>query len=176
MRHAGEKSVKEQPMYQPYPTSGQMPEQPQRPPAPNSVQTAVKLMYAGAALSFIELILDLASISAVKTAIHKRFPNYTAAQLHTAEVSYIVFAVIASVIAIGLWIWMARANAAGRNYARITGTVFFGLNTLFLLLSVARPHVGIGLLLSLLVWLAGLGAVIMLWRKESGPYFTPRAQ
>jgi hypothetical protein len=26
------------------------------------------------------------------------------------------------------------------------------------------------------VWLAGLGAVIMLWRKESGPYFTPSAQ
>jgi hypothetical protein len=164
-------------MYQPYPTSGQgqMPES-QRPPAPNSVQTAVKLMYAGAALSFIELILDLVSIGSVKSAIHKRFPNYTAAQLHTAEVSYVVFAVIASVIAIGLWLWMARANAAGRNWARITGTVFFALNTLFFLLSVARPHASIGLVLSLLVWLVGLGAVIMLWRKESAPYFTPRAQ
>jgi hypothetical protein len=162
-------------MYQPYPTSGQMPE-PQRPSAPNSVQTAVKLMYAGAALSFLELVLNLATIGSVKTAIHKRFPDYTSTQLHTAEVSYVVFVAISAVIAIGLWLWMARANAAGRNYARITGTVFFALNTLFFLLSVARPHASVGLVLSLLVWLAGLGAVIMLWRKESGPYFTPRAQ
>jgi hypothetical protein len=162
-------------MYQPYPTSGQMPE-PRRPPAPNSVQTAVKLMYAGAALSFLELILDLVSIGSVKTAIHKKFPNYTSTQLHAAEISYIVVAVIASVIAIGLWLWMARANAAGRNYARITGTVFFGLNTLFFLVSLARPHAGVGLVFSALVWLVGLAAVIMLWRRESGPYFTPRAQ
>ena len=162
-------------MYQPYPTSGQMPE-PQRPPAPNSVQTAVKLMYAGAALSFIELAVNLVAISSVKTAIHKRFPNYTSTQLHAAEVSYVVVVVLSSVIAIGLWLWMARANAAGRNYARITGTVFFALNTLFFLLSIARPHASIGLVLSLLVWLVGLGAVIMLWRKDSGPYFTPRAQ
>ena len=162
-------------MYQPYPTSGQMPE-PQRPAAPNSVQTAVKLMYVGAALSFVELILNLAFIGSVKTAIHNKFPDYTSSQLHAAEISYVVFVVIAAVVAIGLWIWMARANATGHNYARITGTVFFGLNTLFLLLSVARPHASVGLVLSLLVWLAGLGAVIMLWRKESGPYFTPGAR
>lgn len=162
-------------MYQQYPSSGQMPE-PQRPPAPNSVQTAVKLMYAGAALSFIELVVNLTAIGSVKTAIHKSFPHYTSTQVHAAEVSYVVVVVLSSVIAIGLWLWMARANAAGRNYARITGTVFFGLNTLFFLLSLARPHASVGLVFSLLVWLVGLGAVIMLWRKESGPYFTPRAQ
>jgi hypothetical protein len=50
------------------------------------------------------------------------------------------------------------------------------LNTLFFLLSVARPHASIGLVLSLLVWLVGLGAVIMLWRKESGSFFSPRGQ
>jgi hypothetical protein len=162
-------------MYQPYPSSGQTPD-PQRPPAPNSVQTAVKLMYAGAALSFIELVVNLTAIGSVKTAIRKSFPHYTSTQVHAAEVSYVVVVILSSVIAIGLWLWMARANAAGRNYARITGTVFFGLNTLFFLLSLARPHASVGLVFSLLVWLVGLGAVIMLWRKESGPYFAPRAQ
>jgi len=39
-------------MYQSYPSTGEPPG-PQRPSAPNSVQTAVKLMYAGAALSLI---------------------------------------------------------------------------------------------------------------------------
>ncbi len=162
-------------MYQPYPTSGGMPE-PQRPAAPNSVQTAVKLMYAGAALSFIELVVSLATVSRLKSAILNKYPHYTSAQVHSAEVVIVAGVVVEAVIAIALWLWMARANSNGRNYARITGSVFFGLYTLFLLISLRRPSAGVGLIFALLVWLAGLGAVIMLWRRESGAYFTPREQ
>ena len=162
--------------YQQYPTSGQTPEPPQRPAAPNSVQTAVKLMYAGAALSLIELVVSLVTISSLKSAILKKFPHYTTAQVHSAEVAIVVGVVIEAVIAIGLWLWMARANSAGRNYARITGTVLFVVYTLFLLLDLRRPSVGIGLIFAALVWLAGLGAVIMLWRRESSEYFSPRAR
>ncbi len=162
--------------YQPYPTSGQTPEPQQRPTAPNSVQTAVKLMYAGAALSLIELIVSLVTIASLKSAILKKYPNYTSTQVHSAEVAIVAGVVIEAVIAIGLWLWMARASAAGRNYARITGTVLFAVYTLFLLLDLRRPSVGIGLVFAALVWLAGLGAVIMLWRRESSEYFTPRAQ
>ena len=163
-------------MYQEYPTSGQSQQPQQRPPAPNSVQTAVKLMYAGAALSFIELVVGLATIGSVRRAIQTAYPHYTSAQIHRLEVADIVIAVIVGVIAIGLWLWMARASAGGHNYARITGSVFFGLNTLFLLIGLARPHVGLGLVFSILVWLAGLGAVIMLWRRESGAYFSQPSQ
>jgi len=163
-------------MYQSYPTSGPSQDPQQRPAAPNSVQTAVKLMYAGAALSFIELVVGLATIGSVRRAIQKAYPHYSSAQVHRLEVADIVVAVIVGVIAIGLWLWMARASASGHNYARITGTVFFGLNTLFLLVGLARPHIGVGLVFSLLVWLAGLGAVIMLWRRESGAYFSRPAQ
>jgi hypothetical protein len=165
-------------MYQPYPTSGEQPPEPQRPPIPNSVQNAVKFMYAGAALSLIELVVGLVTIGSLKTAIEqagqRAGKHYTTSQIHTLEVTSVIFAVIVGVIAIGLWLWMARANQAGRSWARITGTVFFGLNTLFLFLSLARPHASVGLIFNLLVWLAGLGAVIMLWRKESAPYFSPR--
>ena len=163
-------------MYQPYPESTGEPPGSQRPPIPNSVQTAVKLMYAGAALSLIELIVGLITIGSVRSAIRKAFPHYTASQLHSAEVTSVVVGVVVGLISIGLWVWMARANGAGHNYARITGTVFFGLNTLFLLLSLARPHASVGLIFNILVWLVGLGAVIMLWRKESAPYFKPAAQ
>jgi hypothetical protein len=158
-------------MYQPYPSSGQTPE-PQRSSAPNSVQTAVKLMYAGAALSFIELVVILATIGSLRHTIVTHYPRYTPSQVHAAEVIAIVSVVLESVIAIALWLWMARANAAGRNYARITGTVFFGLNTLFVLVALSRPQASLGLVFNVLVWLAGLGAVIMLWRGESGPYFS----
>jgi hypothetical protein len=163
-------------MYEPYPSSTGEPAGPQRPSAPDSVQTAVKLMYAGAALSLVELIVGLITIGSVRSAIRKAFPHYTASQLHAAEVTSVAVGVVVGLISIGLWVWMARANGAGHNYARITGTVFFGLNTLFLLLSLARPHASLGFIFNILVWLVGLGAVIMLWRKESGPYFKPAAQ
>ena len=120
--------------------------------------------------------MSLVTISSLKSAILKKFPHYTTAQVHSAEVAIVVGVVIEAVIAIGLWLWMARANAAGRNYARITGTVLFVVYTLFLLLDLRRPSVGIGLIFAALVWLAGLGAVIMLWRRESSEYFSPRAR
>jgi hypothetical protein len=133
-------------------------------------------MYAGAALSLIELIVSLATIASLKSAILKKFPNYTSSQIHSAEVAIVAGVVIEAVIAIGLWLWMARASNAGRNYARITGTVLFAVYTLFLLLDLRRPSVGIGLIFAALVWVAGLGAVVMLWRKDSSEYFNLRAR
>jgi hypothetical protein len=166
-------------MYQPYPTSGET-NAPERPSAPASVQTAVKFMYAGAALSLIELVVGLATIGSLRSAIitagNKAGKHYTATQIHSLEVASVIFGVVAGVIAIGLWVWMARASASGHSYARIVGTVLFALNTLFIFIDLARPHVGFGLVLNLLVWLAGLGAVVMLWRRDSGPYFAKRAQ
>src|SRR3984893_4145639 len=151
-------------MYQPYPSPGQTPDS-QRPPIPNSVNTAVRLMYAGAGLSFIELLVGLVTISSVKAAIIKAYPRYTASQVHSLEVASIGIGVLVGVIAIALWLWMARANAAGRNYARITATVFFGLYTVFLLLSLARPHARLGLVFNVSGLLAGPGGGCMCsWR------------
>jgi hypothetical protein len=50
-------------------------------------------------------------------------------------------------------------------------SVLFGLNTLILLSSLARPHAALGVVLLGLVWLVGLGAVILLWLRDSSAYF-----
>src|ERR1035438_2635449 len=113
-------------MYQPYPSGGQVPEPPQRPGPPASVLSAVKLMYAGASLSAISLIATLATIGSLKSTILKRDPGFTTTQVHSAEVVVVAFAVIVGLISVGLWLWMARANKAGKNWARITSSVFFG--------------------------------------------------
>jgi hypothetical protein len=162
-------------MYQPYPSGGQVPE-PQRPEPPAPVLTAVKLMYAGAAVSAISLIATLLTIASLKTTIHNRSPNLTQTQLHTAEVAGVAFAVVLGLLGIGLWIWMASANKAGKNWARITATVFFGINTVSVLSAFSQPGTLLGRLISLVIWLIGLGAVLMLWRKESSVYFTALRQ
>ena len=157
-------------MYQPYPSAGQAPE-PVRPDPPDSVLTAVKLMYAGAIVSGLSLVVGLITIGSLRSELRKAYPNVTASQLHTIEVATVVFIVIFGLIGIGLWIWMAMANKRGGNWARITATVFFGLNTVSLLVGLARPEPLASRLVGLLIWLIGLGAVVMLWRSESTAFF-----
>ncbi len=64
--------------YQPYPSGGQ-PVEPIRPPAPAPVLTAVKLMYAGAAVSTVSLIISLVDVGGSKAAIRKARPSLSAA-------------------------------------------------------------------------------------------------
>jgi hypothetical protein len=66
-------------MYESYPSSGSMQER------PHTVRNAVRLMYAGAVLEVLALIIALVTRGSLKSAIFKRHPNYTLAQLHTAE-------------------------------------------------------------------------------------------
>jgi hypothetical protein len=165
-------------MYQPYPSGSQMPGQPQRPVAPAPVLMAVKLMYVGAGLSALVIVYALVTIGSLKSAILKAHPLYTTSQLNTAQTSAVVVAAVGGLITIGLWIWMARANGAGHKWARIVATVLFAINTLDLLITtvhskavtVVEAHAGIQLTFGAVIWLAGLGAFILLWRGESSQY------
>ena len=161
-------------MYQPYPTGGAEPE-PVQPTPPPSIQNAVRLMYVGAVVSAISLIVTLTTIGSLRTAIHKANPALSAAKLHSAETAAVVLAIVLGLIGIGLWIWMARANQAGKNWARITATVFFGLDTLSLLAALRQAEPALSRTISLLTWLVGLGAVILLWQKISSAYFAASA-
>ncbi len=156
-------------MYQPYPTGGAEPE-PQTPERPPSVQNAVWLMYAGAAVSAVVIIVALVTIGSTRSAIHADFPGYSASKVHKAATALVIYEVVIQVITIGLWLWMASANKAGKSWARIVSSVLFGLNTLIIVSSLARPHAALGIVLLALVWLVGLGAIILLWRRESSAY------
>jgi hypothetical protein len=166
-------------MYQPYPSAGQAPEPARREPPP-SVVMAVRLMYAGAVVSAVSLVVGLATVGSLRTSLHKSRPSLTPTQLHDLQNIVVVGSVVIGLISIGLWVWMALMNKAGKSWARIVATVLFGLDTVFLLLGVARAGAAASSLVSILIWLIGLGAVILLWRKDSSEYITaqsaPRAR
>ena len=161
-------------------------------PAP--VRNAVTLMNAAAAVIAVTLIVAAALIGGTKAALHTANPGLTAAQARDLNL-LIALALVSGLIAIGLWLWLARANSQGRNWARILSTVLFGLATLEL----ARPYPGrrlghfvlggqvqpvihygpgvaaLALAAPALAWLAGLAAVWLLWRPAASAYFTSRA-
>jgi hypothetical protein len=159
--------------YQPYPSTGK-PVEPDRGEAPPSVRNAVKLMYGGAAISVVSLVISLISIGSIKSAIRTQFPKYTTTQVNNAFTSFLVVVIVSAVLGIGLWLWMARANGQGRNWARITSSVLFAVYTLELLLGLRGPKTALSLVFPVLTWLVGLGAIILLWRKESSDFFKPR--
>ena len=161
-------------MVQPDPSAGQAPE-PVRPGPPPSVVMAVRLMYTGAVVSALSLIVGLATVGSLRNSLHKAQPSLTAAQLHNLQTVVVVGSVFIGLISIGLWVWMALMNKAGKAWARIVATVLFGLDTIFLLLGVARAGAAAGTLVSIVTWLIGLGAVIYLWRKDASAYFSPQA-
>ena len=134
------------------------------------------LMYAGAALSAISLIVVVASRHSIETVIRKASATtLTQNQVHQLAIAAITIAAVESLIAIGLWLLMAWANRGGKSWGRIMASVLFGLNTLFLLLGFTRASASLSLAFSILVWLIGLAAIVLLWRKESSEYFaTPR--
>jgi hypothetical protein len=170
-------------MYQPSPPSGQ-PAGPLPPAVPAPVRTAVKLMYAGAAISAAGLITGLALIIIdINAAARGRFlgDSLTSPQARPFVITvWIVFGL--GVIA--LWLWMARANGRGRNWARILSTVLFGLATLQLFGVFAQPpsptgfgatvlYYG-GTALFVAAWLSGVAAVWLLWRPAASTFFKPQ--
>jgi len=172
-------------MYQPYPGSDQPLEQsgqigaPVRPPIPQSVTRAVQVMYLGAVASLIGIIIELLTRHSLRTFIAnhatRNGSRLTAAQVADTYHAELVVLVVVGLIAVALWIWMAQMNQRGRNWARITSTVFFAIETISALTAVSGvgqlAGAGAGRFYGLLVWLIGLGAIILLWQRSSTQYF-----
>ena len=160
-------------MVQRYPSSDK-PVELERLPAPPPVVNAVKLMYVGAAVSTVSLIISLADISGTKAAIIKAKPSLSATQVNQLNTFIISLAIVSGLVGIALWLWMARANSQGKNWARILSTVLFCLATLDLVGVFGEPKTALGLIFPVLTWLVGLGAVFLLWRPESTAFFKPQ--
>jgi len=155
---------------------------PRVPRSARTVQAAVRLMCAGAAISAAELVTVLAVIIAnIRVATHGGpfFGRDPATHKPLVITVWIVF----GLVGVFLWLWMARANGQGRNWARIVSTVLFVLATLELGGAFTRPvsYAGFGvtvlyygsIVLSVAGWLVGGAAVWLLWRPASDVFFKP---
>ena len=154
-----------------------------QPPSP--VRAAVRLMYAGAAMSILTAFVNLLTRSGLKSAIEQGLssasrihglPRLTPGQVNSSVTAGIVMAVIVSVFGAFLWVFIARASRDGQWSARITATGLFGLGTLALLigpadLSARGPASRATEACLLAVWLIGLAVIVLLWRRSSGKFF-----
>ena len=160
-------------MYQRYPGDAAQSREPS-PPAtvPQSVLRAVRVMYVGLAASLLGIVVDLTTLSATRSAILKRNPGYTAVQLNNAEHLEIGLFIAGGLIGAALWLWMAQSCRAGKSWARVVSTVFFGIDTLSVLVgATAVQGGGLSRIYGFIVWAIGLIAIILLWQRASSAYF-----
>jgi hypothetical protein len=136
------------------------------------VINAVRLMYAGAAYTAVWAV----GVILAGAGIIRHHPIYTSTGDH--RLAGLIFGIVfVAVIEIALWLVIAQACRQGRKWARITGTVLFGLDTLGLLSVVANSTAGFGpvKLLTVAGWLIGCAAVVYLWQRPSSTFFATRA-
>ena len=144
------------------------------------MRNAVRLMWVGAAISLISLIVTFATRDTLKSqlqdSVRNSGQNVTQNQLDAAFAAAIAFSIIITLIEIGLWLWMAWKNGQGRQWARIVATVLGVLNVIFTLLSfVGNRATGGARILSAIDLVIAIAILVLLWRKESSDFYQARS-
>jgi len=164
---------------------------PSVPASARTVRAAVRLMYAGAAISTVNLILVLAVTADAKvyhTVLGHRLTAAQARELNLTTLGITVL-IVAALIPVALWLWMAWKTGQGRNWAR---GLFLGLLVLsaqhpvFGAVATEHPVFGVlgtagireglvpvvfGPIIPVLTWLVGIAAVLLLELRASGAFF-----
>lgn len=151
-----------------YPGGGPVSSPVTHPPA--SVRNALTAMLAGACLTVVSFAFNMVEASRILA----RDTVAVGSQLQALHAVLWGSLIIGGLIDTGLWLWIAWASRAGHNWARITGTVFFGVASLSLVTLALPTVIPVAKVLQLLTWAAGLAAVISLWRPESTAFFNLR--
>jgi hypothetical protein len=159
----------------PGPAASSVPAASSPPDIPKSVMIAVRLMYAGAVVTAIVMVISVIAAAAGLKALRASHPHATAAHLHSYQTALITSAIVFGLIEIAMWLIMARTNRAGAKWARMAATVLFVFATWnFVGVFLGKIKI-IGIAYSGVTWLVGLAAIVYLWQRTSGEYFTAQA-
>jgi len=142
---------------------------------PASIALAVKLMYVGAALSLLGIIVTFLSRDTIRDSVEKASRDatkpMTSDQMDAAVALGVGFGIVLGLIGVALWLWMAVVNGRGRKWARVVATVFFGLSVLSLLGSLVQKPPVLSLVLGLVSLLLGAYIIVLLYKRESTEYY-----
>ncbi|MFC6713052.1 hypothetical protein [Branchiibius cervicis] len=152
---------------------------------PKSIRQAVALMYAGAVVALINVVIAAFSKSAIRETLEKQHAALVEAyakdptktkpwdlsKLDSYTSQAWLMSMISGAIFVALWVILAHTNKKGNSIARIIATVLTVLNVLF---TVANLLGGFNLatfVYYVVTMALGVGATYLLWRRESSDYY-----
>jgi hypothetical protein len=133
-----------------------------RPALPDSMRRAIGLMWAGLGLGVLDSIVAGVMADSLFTMQTTNTVAY-----HGAVVGGEVFGAL---VQVALWLWMLWKVQAGRPWARVLSTVFFGFTCLQFLIVVV-DGAGVAKVLITIYFAVALAALIMLYQRESTAFF-----
>lgn len=149
-----------------------LPEEPD--PFPGSLRRAVRLLRAGAAVTVVWGLY--VAILTASTTNYMLSPQGRVTRISSGQLTVsVVFMIVVTGVFAAIWLMMARLAQQGRIAARITSTVLFFfwsvMSYLYLGAVTSGPAILAEVVLVLIIWVIGLGAVFLLWRPESSAHF-----
>ncbi len=144
---------------------------------PATVRNAVRFVYAGAWVAVITPVMDILSLRTLDSVLTQELATPPSARsLFTFDGIAIAVVVAIGLVDISIWLWMARKLRAGRSWARIVATIFFAISSLGLLEIAVLPFPAFTKAVQVLSWIAGFGAIVLLWHRDSGAFFRIRSR
>jgi len=157
--------------------------EPQQPVQPPSIRNAVRLMWVGAALAALGLLISLVTAGSVRDearqSILDQQPDADQATVDSMVNASFAFGIVISILIILCWLWMAWKNGQGRNWARILSTVLACLAVVFTLIGLfAAGAVGgaagggvIGTISNIIQLIIAIGILVFIWKPESTQFY-----
>jgi hypothetical protein len=154
---------------------------------PRPVLSAIRFMYAGFAVTLLNVLLSVpvlgryshdasvAQKAAARATALGTIKGAAAAARQTAiwhtqntMVGVMVIALVAGLLGLVGWTWLAIATRRGDGWTRNAGTALFAVYTICMLLVVFKTRNDPGVeFTTFLVWLLALGAVVPLWSRQA---------
>lgn len=141
----------------------------ERLPQPNSLRLAVRLMQAGGVIAVLNGLSVLLLRGTFRDQLEDQ--DLSGSEIDTAVNVAVAFGLIFGLLGAALWFWMAFANGKGKKWARVVATVLFAISVLSFLASFAQEQTIVSRLLGIVVFLIGLGAIVLMYRPESSRYY-----
>jgi Protein kinase domain len=144
---------------------------PMKTEVPSSVQAAVGMMWTGLAATVCSLIFSALVLGRYNyDAKHDRL--LLNREHANAMAGHLSIAILAELIGIVAWIWLATASRRGHGWTSIAGTVLAGLYSIVALTVLLATHNDpAAKAFTLIVWAIALAAVFLLWSRQAREFF-----
>jgi hypothetical protein len=144
---------------------------------PRAVRGAVRLMCLGALAEVAAVVTIVVTAGRVQAAFAKE-PGITAAQWHQVA-GLLTLKAIYGGVAVAVWLLLAWAIGHRRDAARFSFSALFALNTLVMLIALARhaaAYAPADLIAGSAVWLIALVTMVLIFTRKSNTYYRQAAR
>jgi serine/threonine kinase PknH len=155
---------------------------------PGNVHTAIRLMYAGFVVTVLDVVLSLlvlgrythdANVAKNAAATYTTIREFDRAATQTTIMhnqntmaGAMTIGLVAGLIGLVCWAWLAVATRRGNGWTRVAGTALLAIYSICTLIVVFGSHRDPGpQFTTVLVWAIGVATVIPLWSQQARDFF-----